>query len=65
MSMYLARIVGASKPRVYPLIGALYFPRAWRFMSYEKGAAAIAETKTSAVASAVRELSRKMACGQQ
>lgn len=56
--MYLARIVGASKPQVYPLIGALYFPRAWRFMSYERGAAAIAETRLEAIVEARREMAR-------
>lgn len=56
--MYLARIVGASKPQVYPLIGVLYFPRAWRFMSYQRGAAAIAETKVEAVVMAEQEFCR-------
>lgn len=59
--MYLARVVVGSKPQVYPLIGALYFPRAWRFMSYERGAAAIAETKAGAIREAERYLLRRIA----
>lgn len=54
--MYLARVMPGVSPRVYPLIGALHFPRAWRFVSYRKGAAAIGETSTAALVAARKEL---------
>lgn len=50
--MFLARLIPGRKPQVYPLIGALYFPRAWRFVSYGQGAAAIDETQTAALKAA-------------
>lgn len=56
--MFLARLVTGTKPQVYPLIGALHFPRTWRFVSYGKGAAAIAETQTAAISAARREIGR-------
>lgn len=56
--MFLARIVGGAQPRVYPLVGASYCARSWRFMSYERGAAAIAETKLEAIVEARREMAR-------
>lgn len=56
--MFLARIVTGRKPQVYPLTGCLCFPRAWRFVSYGKGAAAIDATQTAAL-SAARRLNRE------
>lgn len=56
--MYLARVVTGRKPQVYPLIGALHFPRAWRFASYGMGAAAIDATQTAALRAA-RRLSQR------
>lgn len=52
--MFLARIVTGRKPQVYPLMGCLYFPRAWRFVSYGKGVAAIDSTQTAALSAARR-----------
>jgi hypothetical protein len=54
--MFLARLIPGRKPQVYPLIGALYFPRAWRFASYGRGAAAIDQTQTAALTAARRRL---------
>lgn len=59
MNMYLARVVAGTKPQVYPLVGALYFPRAWRFWSYGRGAAAIGHTQTAAISAARRELNHR------
>jgi hypothetical protein len=56
LSMYLARIVGTSL-RVYPLIEAR-LPRSWRFMSYQRGASAIAGTKTAAISHAMKEFGK-------
>jgi hypothetical protein len=56
--MYLARLTQGSKPQVYVLTGCLYFPRTWRFVSYQRGAAAIGETAVLAVKMAKRELQR-------
>jgi hypothetical protein len=50
--MFLARIVGGRKPEVYTLTGSLHFPRAWCFMSYQRGAAAIGETPLAAIVAA-------------
>ena len=58
--MFLARVVAGSSPQVYPLIGELYFPRAWRFMSYQRGAAAVAETQVKAIVAARMEFGRKL-----
>lgn len=55
--MYLARLTGA-KLWVYPLIGE-HRPVAWRFWSYERGAAAKDVTKTAAIAKARREMACK------
>lgn len=52
--MFLARLVPGRKPQVYPLIGALHFPRAWNFVSYGRGAAAIDATQTAALRAARR-----------
>lgn len=60
MSMFLARLIPGRKPQVYPLIGALYFPRSWRFVSYGRGAAAIGETQTAALSAARRLTERHM-----
>lgn len=54
--MYLARVMPGITPRVYPLVGSIYFPRAWKFVSYRKGAAAIGETQTAAIVAARKEL---------
>lgn len=58
--MFLARVVAGTKPQVYPLVGALYFPRVWQFWSYERGAAAIAETQTAAISAARQEMGRRI-----
>jgi hypothetical protein len=58
--MFLARIVTGREPQVYPLTGCLYFPRAWRFVSYGKGAAAIDATQTAALSAARRLTERHM-----
>lgn len=52
--MFLARLVPGREPQVYRLIGALHFPRAWRFASYGRGAAAIDQTQTAALSAARR-----------
>lgn len=57
--MFLARLVTGTKPQVYPLVGALHFPRTWQFWSYQRGAAAIAETQTAAISAARREMGRR------
>lgn len=57
--MFLARVVVGSAPQVYALCGSLYFPRSWPFMSYERGAAAISDTKTAAIVAARNELSKR------
>lgn len=50
--MFLARLVGA-KVQVYPLIGS-HKVRAWRFWSYQRGAAAIGHTELQAIVAARR-----------
>lgn len=56
--MFLARLIPGRSPQVYPLVGALHFPRAWPFWSYGRGAAAIDSTQTAAL-SAARRLSER------
>jgi hypothetical protein len=58
--MFLARIVGAGKAQVYPLSGALFFPRSWQFVSYQRGAAAIGMTQTEALRMARRRLEQRL-----
>lgn len=57
--MFLARIFPGASPQVYTMFGALHFPRAWQFVSYRRGAAAIGESSTAAVKMARRELERR------
>lgn len=52
--MFLARVIPGRKPQVYCLSGSLHFPRAWRFVSYGRGAAAIDSTQTAALKAASR-----------
>lgn len=52
--MYLARIVGRDL-QLYPLVGQSQ-PRAWRFVSYRKGAAAVSTTAFKAIVEARRQM---------
>jgi hypothetical protein len=61
--MYLARIVTGRKPQVYYLTGCLHFPRAWRFVSYGRGAAAIDQTQMAALKAARQTLRRENLTG--
>lgn len=54
--MFLARIVGSGKAQVYQLTGEIFFPRAWMFASFGRGACAIDDTEVRAIAAARRKL---------
>lgn len=59
--MFLARMFCGQNPQVYAL-AVSYSPRTWRFCSYRLGAAAIAQTRTQAVAAARQELTVQSGC---
>lgn len=54
--MYLARLQPGQPPQVFKLTGAIYFPKAWAFVSYRKGVCAIDYTQDEAIRRARRQL---------